>query len=677
MPNKTTGTQLRLNVGELSRRVAELEELVRIKEHIGTELRESELRYRRLFESAKDGILILDAESGVVVDVNPFLVQLLGYPHENFCGKCLWEIGVFRDIAASKNAFKVLQESDYIRYDDLPLQTSTGLTIAVEFVSNVYLVDRNRVIQCNVRDITAQKQGEAERVRLSAAIEQSVESILMTDARGDIQFVNPAFENTSGYSRQELLGRNPRLLKSGKQDPAFYEHLWATISAGRNWAGRMVNMHKDGSLYTEDTTISPIRNPRGVIVNYVAVKRDISEQLRLAEQYPQAKKMEAVGLLAGGVAHDYNNMLTMILGYAELALHNLAQQRVDPADLRDLILEIVKAAKHSADITRQLLAFARKQAIKPVVLNLNQTVSSMLKMLHRLIGEDIELTWLAGEELAMVRVDPVQIDQILANLCINARDAIAGVGRVVIETSNVSVDAAFCEDYPEFTPGDYVLLSVSDDGCGMEREMLEQIYEPFFTSKALGQGTGLGLSMVYGIVKQNQGVINVYSEPDHGTTFRIYLPRHLGEQGEVQPEPLQDLPQGQGETILLVEDEPAILKLCRAMLGRLGYHVLTAGSPAEAFDLVERIGPGIRLLITDVILPGMNGRELAGRLERLHPGLVSLYISGYTANVIASRGLLDDNLAFMPKPFSMRDLAIKVREILGPVEDKDRPECVV
>ena len=440
MSDTNVENQLRLANTELNRRIALLEETLLEKERTGEALQDSEKRYRRLFESAKDGILILDADTGKVVDVNPFLLQLLGYSYDALCGQYIWELGVFKDIAASKDAFKALQDNEYIRYDDLPLETLDGQPIAVEFVSNVYLVDHSKVIQCNIRDITERKRAEAERKRLMAAIEQVGEVIVMTDAQGIIQFVNPAFERTTGYSREEAVGQNPRILKSGEQDELFYRNLWDTISGGRTWAGRMVNKRKDGTLYTEEATISPVRDASGRIVNYVAVKRDITEHLRLAAQFQQAQKMEAVGLLAGGVAHDYNNMLSVILGYTELALN-----KVDPAQpLHADLEEIFKAAIRSADITRQLLAFARKQTIIPVVLDLNQTVESMLKMLRRLIGEDIDLAWLPEAGLCPVKMDPVQVDQILANLCVNARDAIADVGKVTIETGNAVFDETYC-----------------------------------------------------------------------------------------------------------------------------------------------------------------------------------------------------------------------------------------
>jgi PAS domain S-box-containing protein len=579
-------------------------------------LQDSEKRYRRLFESAKDGILILDAETGLMVDANPFLTELLGYSHEELCGKFLWEIGAFKDVASSKESFEELKNNEYIRYDDLPLKTADGHIVEVEFVSNVYLVDHAKVIQCNIRDITARKRADAERERLLSAIDQADEIVLITDAEGTIDYVNPAFERVTGYTRREAIGQNPRMLKSGQQDDAFYRNMWDTLSKGGVFRGRMINRRKDGIFYTEAVTISPVRDASGRIVNFVSVNRDITEQLRLAAQLQQAQKMESIGRLAGGVAHDFNNMLSVIIGYTDLALNRIGpaepQQRAD-------LEEVLKAAHRSAEITRQLLAFARKQTISPKALDLNETVEGTLKMLRRLIGEDIDLVWQPKASLWRVIMDATQIDQILANLCVNARDAITGVGKLTIETDNVTFDMAYCADHDGFIPGQFVMLAVSDDGCGMDKETIRNVFEPFFTTKSVDKGTGLGLATVFGIVKQNNGFINVYSESGQGTTFKVYLPRHVGEVREKSAEKTEKIPVGRGETVLLAEDEPAILRMVKEMLKKLGYKAVVTGSPGEALQLAESNAAEISLLITDVVMPEMNGRELAERVHVFNP----------------------------------------------------------
>ena len=390
--------------------------------------------------------------------------------------------------------------------------------------------------------------------------------------------------------------------------------------------------------------------------------RKIAEQEhgKLQEQFNQAQKMESVGRLAGGVAHDYNNMLGVIMGYTELAM-----EKINPDDpVRADLEEVLNAAKRSTEITRQLLAFARKQTIDPRLLDLNENVESILKMLRRLIGEDIDIAWLPESQLWPVKIDHSQIDQILANLCVNARDAIAGVGKVTIETENVTFDEDYCADHAGYLPGDYVLLAISDDGCGMDKETLDSIFEPFFTTKEVGQGTGLGLATVYGIVKQNNGFINVYSEPGKGTTFKIYLPYHAGEPLEIRAERVEEIPMNHGETLLVVEDEPAIMKMSKIMLENLGYRVLAANTPTKAIRLAKKHSGAIQMLITDVVMPEMNGRDLADQLNNLYPDIKVLFMSGYTADVIAHRGILNQGVQFIQKPFSKKDIADKIRQVL-------------
>jgi nitrogen-specific signal transduction histidine kinase len=392
-------------------------------------------------------------------------------------------------------------------------------------------------------------------------------------------------------------------------------------------------------------------------------KRADQEKEKLRSQFLQAQKMESVGRLAGGVAHDFNNMLQAILGHSEMASMTLEEDH----PVQRHVKQIQNAAQRSAAVVSQLLAFARKQAVSPRALDLNDTVPAMLKMLRRLIGEDIDLAWMPGHQLRKVMIDPSQVDQILVNLAVNARDAIAGVGKIVIETRNMMLDEAYCAEHPECVPGEYVQLAVGDNGAGMSKEVLDQLFEPFFTTKEPGKGTGLGLSTIYGIVKQNNGCIEVQSEPGKGSSFKVYLPA-LGleahkerERGEPQSF------QGGTETILLVEDEETIRDATHALLERLGYRVLSAKTPNGALRLVDEHSGDIDLLITDVVMPEMNGLELAERISGLRPGIKSLFISGYTADVIAHHGVLDMGANFIQKPFSLMALAVKVREALDKV----------
>jgi len=391
------------------------------------------------------------------------------------------------------------------------------------------------------------------------------------------------------------------------------------------------------------------------------VKKTEQDNLILERQLQQAHKMESVGRLAGGVAHDFNNMLGVILGHTELAMEQLGQDH----PIFNHLQHIRQAANRSTDITRQLLAFARKQIVSPKVIDLNETVAGMLKMLLRLIGEDIDLAWLPGQRLWPIKIDPSQIDQILVNLFVNARDAIEGVGKITVETGNRKLDEEYCLAHDGFVSGHYVKIDVSDNGSGMDKETVSHIFEPFFTTKGVNKGTGLGLATIYGIVKQNNGFVNVYSEKGQGTTFSIYFPRYLGKTDTEESEFTVEPALRGNETILLVEDESTMLDITTTMLQHLGYTVLAAGSPSEAIRLAGEYSAEIHLVLTDVIMPEMNGRILTEKLMENRSELSCLFMSGYTANVISHHGVLDDGVNFIQKPFAKNELAAKIRHALG------------
>ena len=508
-------------------------------------------------------------------------------------------------------------------------------------------------------DITERKQAEAELNRLMTAIEQTPESVVITDTEGRILYVNPVFERVTGYSRAEVIGQNPRLLKSNRQDSAFYRELWAKISAGEVWRGRFINKKKDGALFTEDAVIAPVRDEKGAVTNYIAIKRDISHELELEVQYRQTQKIDSIGLLAGGVAHDFNNILAVICGHTDLALAQLSPD----APLRSNLECIQESAERAANLTRQLLAFARRQVIEPRRINLNELIVNLNKMLHRLIGEDIKLVTQTAPDLGQIKADPGQIEQVLLNLVVNARDAMPDGGTLTIHTDNVTLD----EDYARrhlVTPGDYVMVSVSDTGVGMTDEVKQHIFEPFFTTKEQGKGTGLGLATCFGIIQQSNGHIHSESQVDKGTQFKIYLPRVQGVEESISSREVPvSLPQGT-ETILLAEDEPSLRQLMARVLRTQGYTVLEAADGHEALALAQANGAKIQLLLTDVIMPGLSGKTLAEWLGQVNPAVRVLFISGYINNNAVRDAMSKPGTFFLQKPFNPLNLAEKVREVI-------------
>lgn len=495
--------------------------------------------------------------------------------------------------------------------------------------------------------------------KLMRAVEHAGDLILMTDRQGIIEYVNPAFEVLTGYSREEVVGKTPRVLKSGHQDDKFYRELWATILSGGVFRGVFANKKKNGDLYYVEKTIAPVRDGDGNITNFIACDRDITERRRLEAQLFQAQKMDAVGKLAGGVAHDFNNLLMIISASAELTLETLAAAH----PLRGHVEQILTASRRAADLTRQLLAFGRKQMQALQVLDLNWVIQDVTKMLPRLIGEDIQLTVVPGHHLGKVKVDPVQIEQIILNLATNARDAMPQGGKLTIETAGVKLDDQYLQRHTMVVPGDYVMLAVSDSGQGIPHEHQPHIFEPFYTTKDSGKGTGLGLATVYGIVKQNGGYIWVYSEPGVGTCFKIYLPcaTHAAEVRRAPLPPEKDLKGS--ETLLLVEDEGPLRKSAAEFLARSGYTVLQACDGRDAIRVAGEYSGPIHLMVTDVVMPHMSGGELAQQLSLQRPTMKTVFVSGYAENTVLRYGV-DLKNRFLQKPFSLKMLARKIREAL-------------
>ncbi|NWH05963.1 PAS domain S-box protein [Desulfobacter latus] len=661
---RTSKIPLKNGKGDVFGLLAVSEDITEQKQ-VEKELRNSEKNFRLLFDNSPVGICTVDL-LGNFITTNPAYEKMLGYSRQELKEMSFYDVTHPDDRPGNKKLFQEMFslestgfnfEKKYIRKDDTEIHVSINATAVLD--------EKGETIfgTAFAEDITERKLAEIKLTQskqmMDSIVNSIAEPVFVKDENHCLIMVNDAFCRMIQSRHETLLGKTDYDLFPKKEADIFRERDNLVLESDRpdiNEETLTIN----GQTRILSTSKSSFKNPITGEKNIVGTVRDITEAKSIEEQLRQAQKMESVGRLAGGVAHDFNNMLGIIIGYSELALENVSPD--DP--LHEDITEIMDAGKRSADITRQLLAFARKQTTAPKILNLNDSIEDMLKMLRRLIGEDIDLAWLPDSNLRPVKIDPSQIDQILANLCVNARDAIAGIGRITIETENVTFDEEYCSYHANFVPGEFVLLAVSDTGCGIAADMLDQIFEPFFTTKELHKGTGLGLSTVYGIVKQNNGFINVYSEPDKGTTFKIYLPRHVELAAGDRKETTREMPVSRGETVLLVEDDPSILKLGAKMLESLGYTVLSANTPNEAVAIAELHVNEIHLLVTDVVMPEMNGRELSEKLQKQHSSLKTLFMSGYTANVIAYRGVLEDGIHFIPKPLSKKELAKKVRDVL-------------
>jgi two-component system, cell cycle sensor histidine kinase and response regulator CckA len=747
---------------------------------------ESEERYRRAFETASDAILLLEKSKGKITHTNPAVTTMLGYSNEECIGKNVKDIGLTHEIDDIHVITETLEKDGIIHYADVPAKTKVGQII----YTDIYLVDKARSIQCNIRDITERKEaekalreseqkyrdlvdnasvgvfkttlggeiayvndalikmlefesleefiaanvwvrykdpkdrevfledlkikgkiehfetelltttGSSRNVLISEALEgdfisgmivditerkQAEEKLKQSEARlrtlfetmplgiglvqdHKIQWHNEATSRMLGYSREELQRKNIRMLYESDKEFDRVEKAINTLETGRRTAELETRwVRKDGSVvdcHIRHALMNPESKDRVVLAMVEDIterKKAEEEKRKLETQFNQAQKMEAVGVLAGGVAHDFNNILTSIIGNAELALMDLDKD----TSVYGNINEIQKAGHSAAALTRQLLAFSRKGLIRPEVLDFNQLLLNFEKMLRRIIGEDIELVTAYAPDFWQVEADPGQMEQVIMNLAVNARDAMPKGGKLTIETANVELNEDYFREHGvENQAGLYVMLAVTDTGAGMDRETQASIFEPFFTTKGLGRGTGLGLSTVYGIVKQNRGHIWVYSEPGKGTTFRVYLPR-TGVQTEGVEKEQASTPSLEGsETILVVEDDEPVGKMAERMLGGYGYRVLTARNGTEALEISGSYSGPVHLLLTDVVMPDMTGLDLAEQLKSRFPEIKVLYMSGYTDNVIADHGVLEKDVNFIQKPFSREGLGGKVREVL-------------
>ena len=840
MPDTNIVNRLRLENRELIKHIAKLEGRSPEKEKAEKALEASEKRYRRLFESAKDGILILDADTGRVEDVNPFLTRLLGYPYDTFCGKHLWEISGFKEVAASKEAFQTLQDHEFIRYEDLPLVTRTGNRVDVEFVSNVYQVDNNRLIQCNIRDITERKrvelrlkegsklesalhridtqimggsdtrevmetaceeivgmgyrmcwigqsdpdfvvrpvaykgftdgypdhidirlndfserngptgtairtgrpcvvqsirenpifrpwrEGALERGYLSMAafplisveeeelgvinvysdregafgdvevnrlgmfsrqcsiaimnarrieiLRDANQRLALHVARMPLAYIvwdrkfrivewNPAAERIFGWKADEAIGKHAYEFIVPEEARPLAKRVWSKLLEGDVPIDSLnTNVRKDGRIITCEWFNAVLRDASGNVSGVLSMGHDVTEKTVLERQLQAAQRMEAVGTLAGGIAHDFNNALTGVIGFAEMLKMKVEGNEHALSDLD----QIFRCAEHASVLTRQLLTFARRQVVELANLDLNRVIANLLKLVSNVLGEHIEIRTILAKTLPAIRADVGQIEQVVMNLVLNARDAMPTGGELLVETSLVDLDADTIRRHPYMKEGSYVLLAVSDTGIGMDQKTRERIFEPFFTTKGLDQGTGLGLSMVYGIVKRHNGFILVYSEPGKGTTFRIYLPP-VDAAPDVVISSNPPVIRGGKETVLLVEDDEPVRKLMEQTLMNLGYIVLVARNGEEAVDVFRMNGDRIDLAILDVVMPRKGGIEVYEEMHKERMDLKVIFMSGYTANAVNESFHLIAGVPFLSKPFGPGVLARKVRAVLDKV----------
>jgi PAS domain S-box-containing protein len=741
-------------------------------------LAEQTARHRILFEQSPDGIVAVDPETDRILEFNNAAHEQLGYSREEFAALNLSDIAADRTPEQIHEVTERATREGRIDFEGRHRRKQGEQRIVRVTVQRTEVLGRSLLLSV-WRDVTERRHAEAQLRKLSRAVEQSPASIVITNLAAEIEYVNPEFTRLTGYSLDEVCGKNPRLLQSGQTPREEYRRLWDTITHGGEWRGEFRNRKKNGELFWEFATISPIVDEAGKATHYLAVKEDVTERKRaedtlrrqaslidqtydailawewdgaitfwnrgaeqiygfsrkealgkpprpllnttcpdgydsillalehnsrwegnvqqytrdgrriqlesrmvlvreggrafvlevnrdvtqrqmLEDQLRQAQKMEAVGRLAGGVAHDFNNLLGVILGYSGLLL-----ETTEDGPARKKLDEIRKAGQRAAGLTRQLLAFSRKQVLEPRVVCLNSLIADMEKMLHRLIGEDVHLETILDPALGQVRVDPGQIEQVIMNLAVNARDALPNGGKITIETSNAGLDEVHARQHVGMRPGSYVVIAVSDNGTGMDQETQAHIFEPFFTTKK--EGTGLGLATVYGIVKQSGGNIWVYSEPAKGSAFKIYLPRldQAAEKPQNNSEAVH-LPGGT-ETILVVEDAEPVRAVAREFLELGGYTVLSASCGTEALEIAARRDVPIHLLLTDVIMPEMSGPQLAEKLRALRGETKVLFMSGYTDAALAQHGVLETGKLLIMKPFSRETLTQKVREALSAV----------
>ncbi|MBW1730177.1 MAG: PAS domain S-box protein [Deltaproteobacteria bacterium] len=648
----------KLTYSQLEQKVTELESTLENYGHREAILKAQKDFLKRILDILPVGVGL--SQNRTMLWHNHAMTKMLGYIPEELSGKnaCMIYPDDYEYDRVTEALRELLKDDEIIEIETKWVRKDGSIFDCLARFTIFEAHPKSPVILVTAEDITDKKKLRYELNRLGEAIYYTSDIVIITDPNGNITYINPAFERITGYSSDEVLGQNPRILKSGKHDEQFYRDLWNTISNGKTWHGQFINKKKDGTLYNEEATISPVFSPKGEIVAYVGVKRDVTEKIKLQAELHHAQKMESIGMLAGGVAHDFNNILQSIYGYTQLLL--LEKPPEDP-DM-DRLNSIEKATQRAIELARQILTFSRKAESQKRPINLNQEIKLTSKLLKRTIPKMIDMEFHLEKDLGFINADPIQMQQVIMNLCTNARDAMPDGGKIVFETKNVILDDEYCKTHSGAEPGSYVLLSVSDTGHGIDQKTFEHIFEPFYTTK--DKGTGLGLAVVYGIVKEHGGIITCNSEPGSGTTFKLYFPTIKTEdEATTYTQEPKALPYGT-ETILLVDDEPSLLDICTFILTRAGYKVIQASDGSSALEIYRKKKDEISLIILDLIMPGIGGKQCLKKLLETNPEAKVIIVTGYSADESPGELLQLGARGFLQKPYEMNQIAQVVREVL-------------
>jgi PAS domain S-box-containing protein len=622
-------------------------------------LRESEEKFRLTFLSSPDSININRVKDGVYLEINEGFTKIMGYSREEAIGKSSLDLNIWNDPKDRDRLVSVLKKDGIVENLEAEFLRKEGQIRFGLVSARILKIGNKDVILSITRDITERKQMEADRERHLAAIEQVAEGVVITDSDGNIEYINPAFEKITGYPKQELIGKNPRILKSGEQDELFYRQMWETIITGNTWNGRLTNKRKNDSLYIEEATISPVLDKSGKIINFVAVKRDVTDEITMEKVLQQSQKMESIGTLAGGIAHDFNNILFSIMGNTEMLLTDTSEDSPARASLK----AINTATLRAKGLVKQILTFSRQESSELTLMKIQPVVKEVLKLIRSTIPTTIEIKQDINPDCGVIKADPTQIHQIVMNIATNAYHAMEETGGELKVTLKEMEFGTLDLINPNMAPGIYACLMIADTGIGMDKEFLNKIFDPFFTTKAIGKGTGMGLSVVHGIVTTMGGAIQVYSEPGKGMQFYVYFPiekNSFEERNNQAKEPIQ----GGTEQILLVDDEEAILAMEKRMLERLGYQVTSCSSSLEALEAFRSSPDKFDLIITDMAMPNMPGNKLSVELIKIRPGIPILLCTGFSEIMSEEKAASLGIKGFILKPIVMKDLFQKIREVL-------------